>query len=183
VWRTDEAAGRGTSRRGLLGLGAVAALAGAAGLTGCTWGGSGKPKPSPSPDPLAPVLTGTEALVDLYAATVAARPTLADRLSPLLAEHRAHAVALRAAMGLPTPSTSGSGTAAPGDPASRGPASGPASAVTVPDDPAAALAAVAGAERTAQVSAVKDCLASKPEHASLLGSIAASRACHLEVLG
>jgi hypothetical protein len=156
---------------------AGAALAGAAGLgsaglAGCTLGGSGGPRPSPSPDPLRPVLTGTEALIDLYAATVAAQPALADRLNPLLAEHRAHADALRAAMGLATPSGSASPT----------PASTP-SGVRVPDDAAAALAAVAGAERTAQASAVKDCLASRPEHAGLLGSIAASRACHLEVLG
>ena len=151
---------------------AGAAGLGSAGLTGCTLSGSGRPGPSPSPDPLAPVLTGTEALVDLYAATVAAQPALADQLNPLLAEHRAHVDALRVAMGLATPSGSASPARATATP----------SGVQVPDDPAAALAAVVGAERTAQASAVKDCLASRPEHAGLLGSIAASRACHLEVL-
>jgi len=165
------------SRRGVLGLAGVvlagaAALTGTAGLAGCT-DGSGKPAPSPSPDPLAPVLSGTEALIDLYAATSAAQPSLAARLDPLLAEHRAHAAALRTAMGLASASASASAEApSPGT-----------SGVTVPDDPAAALAAVVGAERAAQVAAVKDCLASRPEHAGLLGSIAASRACHLEVLG
>jgi len=163
----------GMSRRGVFGLaGAVLAAAGLAGTAGCT-DGSGKPAPSPSPDPLAPVLSGTEALIDLYAATSAAQPSLAARLDPLLAEHRAHAAALRTAMGLASASASASAEApSPGT-----------SGVTVPDDPAAALAAVVGAERAAQVAAVKDCLASRPEHAGLLGSIAASRACHLEVLG
>jgi hypothetical protein len=153
-------------------VGAAVAAAGL-GLAGCTLGGSGRPGPSPSPDPLAPVLTGTEALADLYAATVAAQPTLADRLNPLLAEHRAHVDALRAAMGLAS-QASRSASPAPPSPAASG--------AQVPDDPAAALAAIAGAERTAQASAVKDCLASRPEHAGLLGAIAASRACHLEVL-
>ena len=153
---------------------AGAAGLGSAGLTGCTLSGSGRPGPSPSPDPLAPVLTGTEALVDLYAATVAAQPALADQLNPLLAEHRAHVDALRVAMGLASQSP-GSASPARATPTPSG--------VQVPDDPAAALAAVAGVERTAQASAVKDCLASRPEHAGLLGSIAASRACHLEVLG
>jgi hypothetical protein len=165
------------SRRGVFGLaGAVlagaAGLAGTAGLAGCT-GGAGNPAPSPSPDPLAPVLTGTEALIDLYAAISAAQPSLAARLDPLLAEHRAHAVALRAAMGL--------ATAPP--PASAGAPTTGTSGATVPAEPAAALAAVVGAETTARAAAVKDCLASRPEHAGLLGSIAASRACHLEVLG
>jgi hypothetical protein len=161
------------SRRGVFGLaGAVLAAAGLAGTAGCTHG-SGKPAPSPSPDPLAPVLSGTEALIDLYAATSAVQPSLAAKLDPLLAEHRAHAVALRTAMGLASASASASGGA---------PSLG-TSGVTVPDDPAAALTAVVGAERAAQVAAVKDCLASRPEHAGLLGSIAASRACHLEVLG
>jgi hypothetical protein len=74
------------------------------------------------------------------------------------------------------------GLAAPSGSASPTGASTP-SGVQVPADAAAALAAVTGAERTAQAAAVKDCLASRPEQAGLLGSIAASRACHLEVLG
>lgn len=163
------------SRRGVLGLAAVAALAGTAGLAGCT-GGSARPGSSPTPDPLAPVLAGTEAVISLYAATAAAQPTLAAKLEPLLAEHRAHAAALRSAMGLSTPSG-----AAGGAPSAAGSAG--SSTVAVPDDPAAALAKVANAERAAHASAVKDCLASRPAHAGLLGSIAASRACHLEVLG
>jgi hypothetical protein len=165
------------SRRGVFGLVGVV-LAGATGLAGtgvlagCT-DDSGKPAPSPSPDPLAPALRGAQALVELYAATSAAQPSLAAQLDPLLAEHRAHVAALRDAMGLPTAPPS----------ASAGAPTASASGVTVPDDPAAARSAVADAERAAQAAAVKDCLASRPEHAGLLGSIAASRACHLEVLG
>src|ERR1041385_6527358 len=74
--RTDRSGPpRGMARLGVFGLaGAVLAAAGLAGTAGCT-DGSGKPAPSPSPDPLAPVLSGTEALIDLYAATSAAQPS------------------------------------------------------------------------------------------------------------
>jgi hypothetical protein len=152
------------SRRAV--LGAVVAGLALAGPAGCRWlGGNGEASSTPSP--LAPMLAGTLALIDRYTATIAARPTLADQLNPLLNDHRAHVTALRAAMG---------------GAASAGPAPGTPSPTAGPDDPAGALAAVRAAEQAARDAAVSDCLAAAPRYASLLGSIAACRACHLEVL-
>jgi hypothetical protein len=117
------------------------------------------------------MMTGTLALIGTYTATMAAQPTLSDLLNPLLDDHRAHVDALRTAMGGPTrpPSTSASPDL-------------PVTSASVPDDPTAALAAIHAAEQSARDSAVKDCLDAAAPYASLLGSIAASRACHLEVL-
>jgi hypothetical protein len=139
----------------------------AAGLSGCTWLGGGKPAPTAAPHPLEPALTATLALIDRYQATIAAQATLADRLRPLLTDHEADADALRHAMGRPSPSATAS--AQP---------SGTAAA-----DPVAALADLRGAEQAAQTGAVTACLAAPAGYAGLLGSIAACRATHLEVLG
>ncbi|TML31994.1 MAG: hypothetical protein E6G35_03160 [Actinobacteria bacterium] len=134
-------------------------------VSGC-WG-RGAPAP-PKPNPLAPALAGALALVDRYQATVAAYPDLAERLQPLLADHQAHVDALRRAMGTPSPTASPSagGSAAPG----------------VADDPAAAVVALRAAEQAGQADASTACLAAAAEHAALLGSIAACRATHVEVL-
>ena len=155
------------SRRAVL----VALVGGAAlaGSVGCDLLGSDKPRAAAVPHALAPMLSGALSLVDTYTATIAAQPTLVAALTPLLEEHRAHVAALREAMGATAPS---------GSPSVATPASG----LAVAGDPAAALAAVRSAEQAAQGRAVKDCLAAPPRYASLLGSIAASRACHLEVL-
>jgi hypothetical protein len=151
----------GTPRRVVLAGG----LAGAAAtLAGC-WkpGGNGaKPDAKSSAHTLTAVLAGTLALVARYDATIAAQPTQAARLAPLRAEHWAHVTALYTAMGRPAPS------AAP-SPAASG-------------APPATLPALRTAERTAQSDAVAACLAAPAQYAELLGSIAASRACHLEVL-
>jgi hypothetical protein len=158
----------GQSRRAVLG----AALGGAllTGTAGCRWLGANRPEDAAAASPLAPTMTGTLALIDTYTATIAAQPTLAGQLNPLLDDHQACADALRTAMGgsAPPQQVSGSGSAAP--------------SATVPEDPTAALAAVRAAEQAARDAAVKDCLAARPQYASLLGSIAAGRACHLEVL-
>ncbi|HEY2672668.1 MAG TPA: hypothetical protein VGJ07_20130 [Rugosimonospora sp.] len=155
----------GRSRRAV--LGAVVGGVALAGPVGCGWL-SRKGEASSKPSPLAPTLAGTLALIDRYTATIAAQPTLADKLNPLLNDHRAHVTALRAAMGAA---------------ASTGPAPGsPSPTAAVPDDPAGALAAVHAAEQAARDAAVSNCLAAAPRYASLLGSIAACRACHLEVL-
>jgi hypothetical protein len=159
----------GRSRRAV--LAAMAGGAVLAGAAGCGWLGGDRSKGTAGPSPLAPVMTGTLALINTYTATIAAQPTLSDLLSPLLDDHRAHVEALRTAMGE----------------AARPPTSSespdlPVTGASVPEDPGAARAAIHAAERDAQTSAVRDCLAAAPPYASLLGSIAASRACHLEVL-
>lgn len=155
-------------------LAAVVGGAALAGGAGCGWlGGDGgsRTAAAPEPSPLLPVLTGTLALIDTYTATISAQPALAGKLEPLLADHRAHVTALNAAMG-------GAVSAAPSGPATGSPSPGS----SVPDQPAAALAAVRAAERAARDASVRDCLAAQPRYASLLGSIAACRSCHLEVL-
>ncbi len=160
---------RGT-RRSLLRGALLAGAAGAsAGLAGCgLFGGGKKPTAAPSAHPLAAILATTRGLVDRYQSTIAAQPTLADRLDPLLAECRTHAEALTAAAGLPSASPS-AGSPSPGD--------------TVPTDPGAALAAIKAAEQAAQAGAVSACLAASSGYAVLLGQLAASHACHVEVLG
>jgi hypothetical protein len=152
-------------------LSAVIGGAALAGSAGCDWLSGDRSRTAAGPSPLAPMMTGAIGLINMYTATISAQPSLSDLLDPLLSDHRAHVDALRAAMGEASrpPSTS----ASPDQ---------PVTSASVPDDPTAALAAVHAAEQDARDSAVKDCLAAAPPYASLLGSIAASRACHLEVL-
>ncbi len=156
----------GISRRYLL---AGSAGLAASGLAGCGLFGGGKPA-APKRDPLEPVLTGTAALIDRYRATMAALPALTDRLTPLLTDHEAGRAALLSAMGRPTAHPSSTGTSASG------------SAAPVPADQPGALAALRAAEQAAQDQATAACLAASPDHAGLLGSIAACRATHVEVL-
>lgn len=148
----------------------LAGLAGAAtglALAGC-WPASNEPAAKPGPHPLTPVLAGAVALTGRFQAAIAGFPDLAERLTPLLADHEAHVAALRQAMG--TPSASASAT-----PSGSAPAS-------LAADSAGALAALLAAERTGQTDAVAACLAAAAEHAPLIGSIAACRATHVEVL-
>jgi hypothetical protein len=157
----------GRSRRAV--LGGLAGTAAGIALAGC-WPKSNKPAAHPTPHPLTAAVAGTQVLVDRYQATIAGYPDLTDQLQPLLTDHRAHLDALRRAMGLPA--ASGSPTAA---------ASAGASPSVAPDQDAA-LAALKEAEKAAQTEAVTACLAAAASYAPLLGSIAACRATHLEVL-
>jgi hypothetical protein len=153
-----------TSRRAVL----ASVVGGATGLALAGCRGSPRPAPSPTPHPLLPTLTGVLALIDLYQATIAAYPDLADRLGPLLADHQAHLEAVRRAMGVPSPTAS--------------PSAASPSASVAPDDPDAAVAALHTAEQAGQASAQKACLAATAAYAALIGSIAACRATHVEVL-
>jgi hypothetical protein len=108
-------------------------------------------------------LTATLALGALYTATIAAQPVLAPGLTPLRDAHQAHASALAAALGREVPAAPET-TAAPAA------------------DEAGARAALATAEAKARDDAVAACLATSPRLAALLGSIAAARASHLEIV-
>jgi hypothetical protein len=145
------------------GLLAGAGLAGLAGLSGCL--GDDEPKAA-KPDPLRPLLAGTLALRERYDATAARHPDLAARLTPLRADHDAHAKALKAALAPGAPTTSPSPTPSPSVPASA----------------ADALAALVTAEQQAQQAAAKACLAAPAATATLLGAIAACRATHQAAL-
>jgi hypothetical protein len=152
--------GARAGRRAVL-IGAAGVLGGASliGLTGCGILGG---EDSPEPTVLDAFLASTAALADRYDATVTANPDLAAALTPLRDAHRAHVAALASAVGRPAPAV-GSGEAITGG-------------------RAGVYAALAEAEKTARAEAEAECLKSTPRLAGLLGSIAAARATHLEVL-
>jgi hypothetical protein len=150
--------------RGLLGI-AGAGLAGAAAtgaLAGCDLIPHGA-EGGAEPHALDGLLVATVALGDRYDATVSTVSALAPTLVPLRDAHRAHAVALASALGREVPRA-------------------PADAAPVPADRVAAVAALAILEKKGRDEAVAACLASQPRLAALLGSVAAARASHLEIL-
>jgi hypothetical protein len=156
------------TRRALLRGGADAALAAAAlgALAGCGLLDEDPPAPAP-PDPLAPLLAGTVDLLARYDAALAAQPDLAARLTPVREAHAAHAAALAALIGVPTPS----------------PAPGPSAEPTgAAPDARGTLAALRAAEQGGRRAAADACLAAPAERATLLGTIAAARASHVEAL-
>jgi hypothetical protein len=151
----------GWSRRAALGAAGAVGAAGA--LAGCSWFAE---DPPPAPDPLEPLLAATRTLAARYAAALAAHPDLADRLRPLHEAHLAHESALVSLIGRPELAT-----ATPSPPAP-----------SPPGDPDGVLTALRDAERDGQDEAGRACLSAEPARAELLGSIAAARATHAEVL-
>jgi hypothetical protein len=156
-----------TSRRAFLRC--VLSLAGAsvvgtgalAGLAGCDiFGAEGNPAAPPAA--LTGLLSDTATLADRYDVAIASVATLATLLTPMRDAHRAHVQALAEAIGAPVP-------------AARKASSAPA-------DREQALAALRTAEKAARDDAVNECVASPPQFAALLASIAAARASHMEVL-
>ncbi|MEJ3744045.1 hypothetical protein WEI85_12210 [Actinomycetes bacterium KLBMP 9797] len=145
-------------------MGAVAA----APLAGCELLDGGDPAPVVSPDPLAPLLAEALDLAGRHEAAIAAYSALAARLTPVAEAHREHAAELARITG--TPLSGASPPAATGSPA---PPAG---------DAKATLAALRAAEQTGQKNATAACLAAPADRAALLGSIAAARATHLEVV-
>jgi hypothetical protein len=130
-------------------------------LAGCdlVGGGSG---PAP-PHPLTGFVGSTIAIAALYDATFAAHPDLTAALAPVREAHRQHIDALIHA--------AGTSLTTPTPPAPK-----------VAGAPQQAVAALAAAERKGRDDAVAACLANVARLAPLLGSIAAARASHLEVL-
>lgn len=124
----------------------------------------------PPPHPLLGTLRDIRALLGRYEAVIAAQPTLAGRLGPLRDNHRAHLTTVAKLIG---PTASEAPT--PASPSPTGSAS-------APTDEAAAVRELQEAERTGEEVAGRACLAAAPEYAGLLGSIAACRASHREVL-
>lgn len=155
----------GHSRRNLLRAGALVALGGAAApLTACDLLNGDDDRP-PAPDPLEPLAAEAAALEARHRAAIAGAPELADRLTPIADAHRAHAEELRKVIGRPAPSGS--------------PAAGPSAAAT---DAEGLLTELRQAEQQGRENAAKACAAAPAERAALLGSIAAARATHVEVL-
>jgi hypothetical protein len=143
---------------------AAAALAGVGAAAGCDlFGGHGGSNASDVPAEVAELLTGTVALGDAYDNAIAQAPSLATLLTGPRDAHRAHARALAEALSKPVPASS---TAGPGR-------SG---------DPTALRAGLVDAETKGRDAARTACLAAPGRLAPLIGSIAAARACHLEIL-
>jgi hypothetical protein len=152
----------GISRRGLLrGFVAVAGLAGVGAAAGCDLFGGSTPDEIPLTPELAELLAQTVALGDAYEGAITRAPSLADRLNGPRDAHRAHAEALAELLAQPAPAA-GSSTGA--------------------TDPAAVLAELVDLETQALESARTACLTAVNRLAPLIGSMAAARACHLEVL-
>lgn len=150
----------------LIGWTRRAVLAGvAAAVSGCSWleRESGEPPP---PDPLEPLLTSTRALAARYQAAVTANPDLADRFQSLLENHRAHETALLELIGRPELASPSPGTGAWSPPLGE-------------EDVLGELLEV---ERAAREEATQACVTAPPERVAVLGSIAAARATHAEVL-
>lgn len=153
---------------GLVGFAAVP-------LAGCTQGptpaptGSGSSGPTDDSSPSAAdnalrerVAAEESALLSRYEATMAAHPALAAQLRPLAEQHRDHHRAML-----------GSDGATPTD-----------APPAIPADPAAAVADLAAAERSAAEARTSACLeAQVTDTARLLALIAASEASHAEALG
>jgi sugar phosphate isomerase/epimerase len=156
-----------TSRRAFLRgvAGLVGAAAAGAALTGCGIfdGGGGGPEQPDTPQSLLDFLAATSALADRYDATISEIPALTGALTPIRDAHRAHVRALADALGTTAPKSA--------PPATRPPSDGPS-----------AMTALVAAEKAARDDAIAACLAAAPRYASLLGSIAAARATHLEVM-
>ncbi|WP_229069363.1 hypothetical protein [Actinoplanes sp. DH11] len=151
-----------TRRRILTATGAI--------MAGATLAGCGllddEPDPVPAPDPLEPLLAEALSLAGAFDAAILAQAALAERLTPLAEDHRAHAAELAKVIGKPLPS---------------GGAAGP-SAAAPPGSAAETLTALRTAEQAAQKTAVAACVAAPAERAALLGSIAACRAIHVLAL-
>ncbi|GAB2919132.1 hypothetical protein GCM10027280_02710 [Micromonospora polyrhachis] len=150
------------SRRSVLRVAGLLTLAAATGpLAACGLFDDSEPEP----DPLAPLLAGALDLAALYEAAVAADPTLADRLTPIAQAHRAHAEELARVTRVTLPNST--------------PTAGP----TLPTgDRKSMLTALRSAEQQGQAAATTACLSTPAHRAALVGSIAAARATHLELL-
>jgi hypothetical protein len=150
----------GHTRRGVLGVAAGTVIV--ASTTGCSAFGD-DPEPD-KPDALQPVLDEALALAGTLDRAAVAVPGLATRLSPLAADHRAHAAELSRVIGKPVP-TPGTSSAAP--------------ATT---DQAALLKQLRSAVQAAQRTAAAAGRRAPTGRAALVGSIAACRASHAEAL-
>ncbi|MFK3980288.1 hypothetical protein ACI2K4_07885 [Micromonospora sp. NPDC050397] len=144
----------------------MALATGAGSLTGCKL--FGKEEVPPPPDPLAILVTNAFDLATRYDVAVAAFPALADRLGPVAQAHRAHAAELARVSRTTLPSGA--------------PTPGATGGTTPTGDQKAALALLRAAETEGQQTMAKACAEAPSERAALLGTIAAARATHLEVL-
>lgn len=152
------------TRRGLLRAAVAAAgLVGVGSAAGCDLFGGGGSDGVQATGEQTQLLAGTVALADAYDDAITRVPSLAGRLTGPRDAHRAHAQALAQALATPAPQ-SGSSPVGGGN------------------EPTAVLAALKELESQGLEAARGVCLTAPNRLASLVGTIAAARACHLEVL-
>ena len=130
------------------------------------------PKPAADVAVTREAITVESTLIARYGAVLAALPSLAGELRPLLAQHHDHLARLRARLIIPRAAAQPS--------ASPSPSPRPA---PVPGTPAGALADLRDAERTAAAALLAHLDAAPPSLAQLLASISASEATHALILG
>jgi hypothetical protein len=154
--------GSGYTRRRLL-SGTAGATLSATALAGCGLFGGDDDAKKQAADALTPILTEALTLAAAYDRAVVAQPGLKARLTPLAADHRAHATALAKAIGVAVPS------AAP-------------SASSSATDATGLLAELRKSEQAAQKTATTACKTAPAARTALIGSVAACRATHAEAL-
>jgi hypothetical protein len=130
------------------------------------------PKPAADVAVTRDAITVESTLIARYGAVLAALPSLAGELSPLLAQHHDHLARLRARLIIPRAAAQPS--------ASPSPSPRPA---PVPGTPAGALADLRDAENAAAVALLAHLNTAPPSLAQLLVSISASEATHALILG
>ncbi len=192
---------RGLTRRTT--LAALGAGTFALALAGCQKGSSPQALPSAATigkDALGPIYTETMTLITTYDTAIANNPLLIGLLGPLRDDHRQHAIALAALMGIAAPTVSlganPSGTPMPPMPSASAPPSGVPSGPTSgrpstpPPSPAPAAgpqtaparALLSAAEKTAQANVTAACISAPADRVAVLASITASRATHVAAL-
>jgi hypothetical protein len=116
-------------------------------------------------------------LINTYKRTLSAYSALAPTLTPLLTEHEAHLVQLRARVieppGVSPSATATPGSASPGSASRRGP---------VPGTRTAAIAMLRDAEQSASAAQLRRLVTVSGSLAQLFASIAASETTHVAVL-
>ena len=163
---------RDATRRRVLAIGAVTLPLAAAGCRGLDALGT-PPKAAPDVAVVSDAIAVETQLIEHYDAVLAAVPTLAGTLGPLLGQHHDHLARLRARLifppGRPSPSPSARATPPGGAPPPR--------------TPAAALGFLRDAENAAAGGLLAHLAAAPPSLAQLLASISASEATHALMLG
>lgn len=174
------------SNRRLSRRSALAALASCLGLLAVTGCRDDAADSQPAAyDPLEPVLAASVYLADRYQAAANALPVLSESLAPLREAHLAHVTALSRELGVAESGKRPAGrppTADPGGASGAATPSGSTSQAPLPQGQAAILADLRELERLGQLQAAASCMAGPGYRAELVGSIAAARGSHVEVL-
>lgn len=174
-------AARPPTRRAVL-LGALGGLAAPA-LSACTGASPFSPDPAPTvpPDVLAAERAGERErrLVAAYEVALLLAPQLAERLSPLRADHLVHLGAL----GLPVSPAPDPTVGPSADPTAPAPPPAPvAPAPSLPPEPEALLAALTELERRAATAHGRAAVLGGRGVGAVLASLAASEAAHVVAL-